>query len=164
MYAVFHGVKSNYTHIIQITMNNSQVFIHEDQIHRVHWFTFLYPWWSTFFFCKSQLPMWSHISYIQILLQKDGLCFLGSLLHVQLHLLKTENMRANDSNHLRRAKQLQVRLDFCHVSASSEAFPHFYNVGRHGFQRDESGLIHVDLLFISDDPGKILGGTKDGSF
>lgn len=49
-------------------------------------------------------------------------------------------------------------LNLIHVSSLSvnEAFAHFYDVGCHGFQWDESRLRHVNLLFISNDPGKIL--------
>lgn len=38
----------------------------------------------------------------------------------------------------------------------SEVFAHFYNVGCHGFQWDESRLRHMNLLFISNDPEEIL--------
>lgn len=49
-------------------------------------------------------------------------------------------------------------FSFIHVTSLfvSEVFAHFYNVGCHGFQWDESRLCHMNLLFISDDPEEIL--------
>lgn len=54
--------------------------------------------------------------------------------------------------------KLTSGLNLIHVSSLlvSEVFSHFDNVRCHGFQRDESRLHHVNLLFISNDPGKIL--------
>ena len=89
--------------------------------------------------------------------KKSFLCFLGSLFHIELHLLKTRNnisMREKAKNMTLMTIQQNISFSFILLVCGSSA--HFYYVRCHGLQWDQSRLLHVDLLFISNYPWEIL--------
>lgn len=97
----------------------------------------------------------SHNNHIQLILQRWPM-FSGLSPPRTAASVKMENMREwlQPLNKIKPARG----FSFIHITSLfvSEVFAHFYNVGCHGFQWDESRLRHMNLLFISDDPEEIL--------
>lgn len=82
----------------------------------------------------------------------EDLCFLGSLFNVQLHLLETKKWK----NRIKPRLHVAVFLPLNKLINERDVSAHFYYVWCHSLQWDESRLLHVDLLLISNNPWKIL--------
>lgn len=92
----------------------------------------------------------SRTSDIHFFLHCEDLRFLGSLFHVQLHLLKTDKIINWGNMTEWQFEKTDTLISERDVSA------HFYYVRCQGLQWDQSRLLHVDLLLIRNYPGKIL--------